>query len=183
MNFLAFARESKLFTHELGFEFAAVVGTLLFVLVLLKTDIRHKQRPMLIFCLYAGYAALQAVLPLDFFPFTAFQLRSYPEAKTARYVKVSKVMQDGSVLSVSSEPLLRIFSGGRPKSALDKIFNSPGKCERFAKAYGIYDFNRDPRVGHSLVRELHVENWKWDWRHDARDADHGFLVKRIVCKA
>lgn len=183
MNLLNFARESQLFTHELGFKFGAVVGVLLFVLVLLKTNIRHKQRPMLIFCLYAGYLALQAVLPLDFFPFTPFPLRAYPESKSARYLKVSKIMEDGSVLPMNEHPLLLTFSGGRSKSVRDRVFNVPKDCNRFAKAYGTYDFNRDPRVGRPLVRELHVENWKWNWMHDAQDADHGFLVKRIVCQA
>lgn len=183
MNFWTFARESKLFSHELGFKFSAVVGILLFILVLLKTNSRHKQRPMLIFCLYAAYAALQAVLPLDFFPFTPFPIRSYPESRAARYVKVLKVMEDGSVLPVTAHPLLRTFSGGRSKYAQERIFNLHRECDRFAKAYGTYDFTRDPRVGQPLVRELHIESWKWDWVHDARDADHGFLVKRLICKA
>lgn len=183
MSFWNFARESKLFSHELGFKFSAVVGVLLFIFVLLKTHIRQKQRPMLLFCLYAAYAALQAVLPLEFFPFTSFPLRSYPESKAARYVKVLKVMEDGSVLPMGSHPLLRTFSGGRSKSDQERIFSMPRDCDRFAKAYGTYEFNRDPRVGQPLVRELHIESWKWDWNHDARDADHGFLVKRMICKA
>ena len=183
MNFLTLARESKLFSHELGFKFSAVVGVLLFVLVLLKTNVRHKQRPMLLFCLYAGYVALQAVLPFDFFPFTPFPLRSYPESKSVRYVKVLKMMEDGKVLPLASHPVLWTFSSGRPKGSWDKIFNTPRACDRFAKAYSAYDFKSDPRVGHPVVRELYFESLKWDWIRDARDADQGFLVKRMVCKA
>ncbi len=183
LNFLTLARESKLFSHELGFKFAAVVGALLFILVLFKTHVRDKQRPILIFCLYAGYVALQALLPMEFFPFTAFPFRAYPESSSARYVKVLKVMEDGTIVPLESHPVLGHFSGGRPKKSWDKIFNAPQACDRFAKAYSAHDFKKDPRVGRPLVHELHFESWKWDWVRDAQAAEKGFLVQRMICKA
>ena len=183
MAFLTFARESRLVTHELAFQFSAILGLILFALVLLKTNIRHKQRPILILCLYLGYGALQCVLPTEFFPFSALPMRSYPEAKTASYIKIFKRMEGGDLIPFGRHPLLWSFTGGRWKNARNKIFENQKACDRFAKDYSVYAFGHDPHIGRPTVRELHFESWKWDWRHDPHDADHGFLVTRMVCRA
>ena len=176
-------RHGELLNHALALKFSIILGIILFVLVLLKTNIRHKQRPILILCLCAGYLALQLILPIEFFPFSAYPARSYAESAAARYVKVYKVLEGGDVVALGPHPLLWSFAGGQAKRSSENFFDSQQACDHFAHVYSTYDFSRDPRVGRPMVRELRLESWKWDWMQDPHNPDFGFLVKRMVCKA
>ena len=183
MDFLKQAWDSKLFSHELAFKLSLILGALFFTLTLLRTNIRHKRRPILILYLYGGYVALQMFIPTEFFPLSAFQARSYSEPRAARYVKILKVMEGGDIVPLEPHPLLQSLAGGRRNRSWEKMFNNPQACNRFAKAYSAYEFRRDPKVGRPMVKELHFESWKWDWFHEPQDPDYGFFVKRMVCTA
>lgn len=183
MDFMTVAPDSNLLSHELALKLSVVLGILLFVLILFKTNTQQKQRPILILGLYAGYLAFQWLLPTEFFPLSGFPARSYPESKSARYIKVIQKIEGGDELPLTAHPVLLSLSGGREKRLGSKIFDNQQACDRFAKAYSKYEFNQDPRVGHPMIREVRFESWKWDWMREPNDPDYGFLVKRIICKA
>ncbi len=168
---------------ELAFKFSLVLGSLLFVLILVRTGYRDKKRPLLIFGLYGGYVLLQCFAAVEFFPFTVFPARSKPESRTARYIKVIKVVEGGNIYRVNDPLFLRHFSGGCAKRQVEKIFQNENACARYAKKLSVYEFSQNPTVGRPTIKRIHVELWKWNWLEDPRDTDYGFFEKRLICKA
>ena len=151
-------------------------------LLLMASERREKKRPMLLLFFYLVYLSLQCLRPIEFFPFTAFQMFSFPEEKAAFYFKLIAVRQDGSLVATPPQKVLPILVEGLTKRYLPHALKDSDFAKVFANVYVRAYNERFRKAGEPPISEIRIEQWKWDFLRDPYDSHLGFPVSRTMAR-
>ena len=168
--------------HLSAFEVFLILAALIFTVILIRTDWHSKKRPIVLLSLFLGYAAFQLYRPVDFYPFSAFENRAYAPESSIRFYKIAAVLEDASVLKPEPPSVIPVLGYGRLKGWAPKPIRAQNDADHFASAYARAYTARFGVPQKSFIREVRIEEWRWDFVNSANDPERGFMTKRVTGK-
>lgn len=163
----------------LEFKIFVLTALVLFFAVLTVARAHDKRRPQFFFILYLIYLVFQSFQYLEFYPLSAFQRYALPDDQPARYTKAEGVLDGGSILKAGPEQVLPVLAHGRIKYFIKTVFQRNTMADEFAQSFNKGYEKRIRKAGDPPLLGVQFEKRKWDIARDPKDADRGFLIKKI----
>lgn len=165
------------------FKLLAIVLAVLFVAGLTMTRSTDKRRPQFLLALFLIYFSFQLFHFMEFFPITAFQRYSKPEERSARYYRMTPVLDGGQIVKEDPSDVLPVLGQGRMDYFLRRVFHSQEDADLLAADYQKAYAEKVQKPGDPDLLGIRYEKIKWDWRQDPYDPEKGYLLKRVLGEA
>ncbi len=163
-------------------EFKVFLMTLavLFAAVLTVARISDERRPKFLFVLFLIYLVFQSFQFMEFFPFTSFQRYAQSQDASVRYIVMKARLGNGTEFAKAPEKVLPALGHGRLKHFLKMVFRNPRLTDELATSYARAYEKRFSESSEWPIWDLRYEKMKWNVETDPYDADHGYLLKRLI---